>query len=62
MASDIVEISHVDEENLERPDYKRLNSEENTSAKKSKTPGFKKSISWGSRSDATTVSYERKLF
>ncbi|XP_044163238.1 putative FERM domain-containing protein FRMD8P1 [Acropora millepora] len=58
MALDIVEMPDMNKENVEHPDYKRLYPEENTSAKKSKKPGFKKSISWGSKSDATTVSFE----
>lgn len=61
MALDIVEMPDMNKKNMEHPDHKRLHSEENTFAKKSKTPGFKKSISWGSRSDATTASFERKL-
>ena len=61
MALDIVEMPDMNKENVEHPDYKRLYSEESTSAKKSKKPGFKKSISWGSKSDATTASFERKL-
>lgn len=61
MASEAVELSHVDKENFGHPEFKRLHSEENSAVKKPKTTGIKKSISWGSRSDAIrTMTYERE--
>lgn len=60
MASDTLELSHMDKENFGHPDFKRLHSEENQAAvKKPKTSSIKKSISWGSRADAMqTLSFQ----
>ena len=61
MASEGLELSHMDKENFGHPDFKRLHSEEDSPVKKVKNTGIKKSISWGNRSDSIkTMSFQRE--
>lgn len=59
MATDVLQITDMNNENCDHPDFKRLDSEGNAGYIKPKTPGLKKSISWSGRSDESrTISYE----
>ena len=63
MATDVLQITDMNNENCDHPDFKRLDSEGNAGYIKPKTPGLKKSISWSGRSDESrTISYERKHY